>query len=213
MARELLALAAVAGAVGYLLWRESRTRKVYRVEPTAPTTPTPAPAPTPAPVPVQPSTKSQEVPEEVKKVLQTIVTNVTPEAYQQAKQVLETSIPEPYYSAIRQAEETLSSPYKEQAVVNATAKASVLPPPPEPAEPLVTGEGHVLWCFQGDCLFPYRSAEYDPTSGTLRVVYADGTVNYILSKDLGDKLMQMGVVEVNPNVYTEYKAEMQKAWT
>jgi len=166
---------------------------------------------TTAPARVEAS-KHQEVPvpEEVKKVLQTIVTNVTPEMYQQAKQAVE-ALPEQYKTAIQQAEQTLSSPYREQAVVNAAAKASVLPPPPEPAEPLVTGEGHVLWCFKGDCLFPFQSIEYDPNTGISKVVYADGTVNYIVSKDLGEKLVQMGVAEVNPNVYNEYKAEMRKA--
>jgi hypothetical protein len=168
------------------------------------------PAYTTTPARVEPSKQKVEVPEEVKKVLQTIVTNVTPEMYETAKQAVE-ALPEPYKTAIQQAEQTLSSPYKEQAVVNAVAKASVLPPPPEPAEPLVTGEGHVLWCFKGDCLFPYQSAEYDPNTGILKVVYADGTVNYIASKDLGDKLVQMGVAEVNPDVYNEYKAEIQKA--
>ena len=165
---------------------------------------------TTAPARIEPSKQKAEVPEEVKKVLQTIVTNVTPEMYQQAKQALE-SIPEPYKTAIKQADETLSSPFKEQAVVNAVAKASVLPPPPPPAEPLVTGEGHVIWCFRGDCLFPFQSVEYDPNTGISKVVYADGTVNYILSRDLGEKLVQMGVAQVNPNVYNEYKAEMQKA--
>ena len=165
---------------------------------------------TTAPARIEPSKQKAEVPEEVKKVLQTIVTNVTPEMYQQAKQALE-SIPEPYYSAIKQADETLSSPYKEQAVVNAVAKASVLPPPPPSAEPLVTGEGHVVWCFRGECLFPFQKFEYDPTAGICRVVYVDGTVNYILSKDLGEKLFQMGVAQVNTNLYNEYKAEI--GWT
>ena len=200
-AKKLFVLVAVAGAVGYLLWRESRTRKVYRVE---------EGKVEPAPARVEPSKQRAEVPEEVKEVLQTVVTDVTPEMYQQAKQALGL-VPEPYRSAIQQADATLSSPYREQAVVNATMKASVLPPPPAPAEPLVTGEGHVLWCFRGDCLFPFQSVEYDPVTGISKVVYADGTVNYILSRDLGEKLVQMGVAQVNPNVYKEYQAEMRKA--
>jgi hypothetical protein len=179
-------------------------KPVYRVIP-APTpapAPAPAPAPTPIPVPapVQPApeeteVKRQEVPDVVKKALETTldVTQVTPEMYQQAKQVLETSIPEPYYSAIKQAEQTLSSPYKEQAVVNATTKASVLPPPPETADVLVTGEGHVVWCFEGNCLFPFQEAVYDPSVGAVKVTYVDGTVNYIFSKDLGELLVNKGV--------------------
>jgi len=209
-ARKLLVLVAVAGAVGYLLWRESRARKVYRVvEGKA----------EPVPARVEPAGKTEvapkELPLEVEYIIsqsplaqavkdvreiaspQTIITNPTPEQVQTAEMLLRAYVEEPYKSKIIEASQILSGfpDIQQQTLVNATLKALVTPPPPAPMEAHIVEGGHITWCLPtGDCLFPFQSVEYDPSTGAVKVTYLDGVVNYIYSKDLAEALKRYGLV-------------------
>lgn len=142
---------------------------------------------------------AQAVPKDVKQIAspQTIITNPTPEQVQTAETILHAYVEEPYKSKIVEASQTLSAfpDVQQQMLVNATLKALVTPPPPDPMEVHVEESGHIMWCLPtGDCLFPFQSVEYDPSTGAVKVTYMDGNVNYIYSKDLAEALKQYGLI-------------------
>jgi hypothetical protein len=175
---------------------------------------------TPKPAPVQPAGKTEVVPRElpleveyaisqsplaqvtprdVKQIAspQTIIINPTPEQVQTAETLLHAYVGEPYKSKIIEASQTLSAfpDVQQQMLVNATLKALVTPPPPDPMEVHVIESGHITWCLPtGDCLFPFQSIEYDPKTGAVKITYMDGNVNYIYSKDLAEALKQYGLI-------------------
>jgi hypothetical protein len=126
-----------------------------------------------------------------------VITNPLPEQVQKAEILLQAYVQEPYKSKIEETLQTTSEfpEVRDQVVVNATLKALVTPPPPDPMEPHVIETGDITWCLPtGDCLFPFQKAEYDPSTGAVKITYMDGNVNYIYSKDLAEALEQYGMI-------------------